>query len=380
MPGIYLHIPFCKQACHYCDFHFSTSLKHIDAMQAALLREIQLRKSYLAEEKIASIYFGGGTPSLFPATYIRDLIREIEKHFELDSDLEITLEANPDDIDQKSLAAWIAAGVNRLSIGVQSFVDRDLQWMNRAHQANQAIDCIRRAQDMGIENISIDLIYGTPNLTDKEWIYNLSKAFELGVPHISSYALTVEGNTALGNWVNKGKMPAMDEEQAANQFEILMDEMQNAGFEHYEISNFCKPGFESKHNSSYWEGKKYLGIGPAAHSFNKESRSWNPRNNHAYIDALMRDTSPLETEILSLENRINEYLMVTLRTSKGIDANYYEQEFGSENWGILLEKMQAHISAGNINAEHPRYFCSNKGKLFADAIASELFNTETHDH
>lgn len=373
MAGIYIHIPFCKQACHYCDFHFSTTLKHKDAMTEALLRELKLRKDYLLDENIETIYFGGGTPSLLEPKEIEKIIHQIQDDFYLENHPEITLEANPDDLNADYLKGIQQIGINRLSIGVQSFFNKDLEWMNRAHNSNQAIDSIKRSQDIGIDNISIDLIYGTPNLSNKDWKENIHKAFELEIRHISSYALTVEAGTALGNWVSKGKVKALDDEQAAEQFEILMEEMTDNNFLHYEISNFCKEGFHSRHNSSYWEGEKYLGIGPSAHSFNKTTRQWNIANNHQYIDHLFKDELPSTIEVLAIEDRINEYLMISLRTSKGISFDYFEKEFGSENLSLIKRNLDSFIQNKLLTIENNYCKTTKTGKLMADKIASDLF-------
>lgn len=373
MAGIYIHIPFCKQACHYCDFHFSTTLKHKDAMIEALLRELKLRKDYLLDENIETIYFGGGTPSLLEPKEIEKIIHQIQDDFYLENHPEITLEANPDDLNADYLKGIQQIGINRLSIGVQSFFNKDLEWMNRAHNSNQAIDSIKRSQDIGIDNISIDLIYGTPNLSNKDWKENIHKAFELEIRHISSYALTVEAGTALGNWVSKGKVKALDDEQAAEQFEILMEEMSDNNFLHYEISNFCKEGYHSRHNSSYWEGKKYLGIGPSAHSFNKTTRQWNIANNHQYIDQLFKDELPSTIEVLAIEDRINEYLMISLRTSKGISFDYFEKEFGSENLSLIKRNLDSFIQNKLLTIENNYCKTTKTGKLMADKIASDLF-------
>lgn len=379
MAGIYIHIPFCKQACHYCDFHFSTTVKHKDAMIQALLHELELQKNYLQDESIETIYFGGGTPSFIEKQDIDNILKKIYNQFDIAPDIEITLEANPDDLNADKLKSYHNIGINRLSIGIQSFIDRDLQWMNRAHKASEAIDSIKRAQDIGIENISIDLIYGLPGLSDKEWKENISTAFELEIKHISSYALTVESGTALGNWVSKGKIKAPSDDQAAEQFEILMEEMNSNNFLHYEISNFCKEGFHSRHNSSYWEGKKYLGIGPSAHSFNKTTRQWNIANNHQYIDNIFRDTVPAKIETLNIRDRFNEYIMISLRTSKGINLRTIENEFNSELLEYLNSNIQSFIENNLIVLENNFYKTTQKGKLMADKIASDLFILE-HDN
>jgi oxygen-independent coproporphyrinogen-3 oxidase len=379
MAGIYIHIPFCKQACHYCDFHFSTSMKYKDEMIEALVREIEMRKHYLSDETIETIYFGGGTPSIVPWKDIEKIIQTINDRFQIASNPEITLEANPDDLTKEQLVGIYKIGVNRLSIGVQSFIDRDLIWMNRAHNQTEALTSIKRAQDIGIENISIDLIYGTPQLSDREWLDNIHRTLDLGVPHISSYALTVEKGTALGNWVDKKKQAPMDEEQAASQFELLMEELQANGFEHYEISNFAKPGFYSKHNSSYWEGAKYLGIGPSAHSFNKSSRTWNISNNQKYLNDIYADVLPSQTEQLKLNDRFNEYLMVGFRTSKGINTTYIEEEFGSSVLSELASNAKEFMDKKWIQLENGFYKTTREGKLMADKIASELFILENFE-
>ncbi len=373
MAGIYIHIPFCKQACHYCDFHFSTTLKHKDAMVEALLRELKIRKDYLGDENIETIYFGGGTPSLLEPKELEKIIHQIQDDFYVTNHPEITLEANPDDLNTEYIKGIQQIGINRLSIGVQSFFNKDLEWMNRAHNSNQAIDCIKRSQDIGIDNISIDLIYGTPSLSDKEWKENIHKAFELEIKHISSYALTVEHGTALGNWISKGKVKPLDEEQAAEQFEILMEEMASNNFLHYEISNFCKESYHSRHNSSYWEGKRYLGVGPSAHSFNKTTRAWNVANNHQYIEQLFKDELPATTEILSIEDRMNEYLMISLRTSKGISFEYFESEFGSKNLSDLKNNLNTFLNDKLLEIENNYCKTTKNGKLMADKIASDLF-------
>jgi oxygen-independent coproporphyrinogen-3 oxidase len=357
MAGIYIHIPFCKQACHYCDFHFSTSLKYKDQLVEALVQEIKLQKNYLNGETVDTIYFGGGTPSLLSEGEISLLINTI---------------TNPDDLDKAKLQALRQTPINRFSIGIQSFFDEDLQWMNRVHRANEAESAVKRAQDLGFENITVDLIYGYPLLTDQKWKFNTDKVFELEVPHASAYSMTVEPRTALASFIKQKKQPAMNDEQSAAQFIYLMDAMQKNGFEHYEISNFCKPGFYSRHNSNYWRGVKYLGIGPSAHSYNGETRQWNIANNTKYLQGLSTGNIPAETEILSETNKLNEYIMTSLRTSWGLDldklngiaaasANQLQiaaREFFDKEW--LLQKDQT-------------IYLSPTGKLYADHIASELF-------
>ncbi|HEY6899882.1 MAG TPA: radical SAM family heme chaperone HemW, partial [Puia sp.] len=285
MAGIYLHIPFCRQACHYCNFHFSTSLNRKNDFIVALLKEMELRKDYTGKEPIETVYFGGGTPSLLEEGELGRIMERLNALFPVAPGAEVTLEANPDDIHPGLLRSWRATGINRLSIGIQSFFEEDLQWMNRAHNARQAIDCIRMAQDTGFTNMSIDLIYGGPTLPDPHWQENVGQAIGLQVPHLSCYALTVEPRTALDKMIHLHKKEDVNPDDQARQFLQLMEMAANAGYEHYEISNFAKPGMRSRHNSSYWQGKTYLGLGPSAHSFNGASREWNIANNSQYIAA-----------------------------------------------------------------------------------------------
>lgn len=372
MAGIYLHIPFCKQACHYCDFHFSTSLQYKDDLFQALIKEIHLQKNYLAGETIETIYFGGGTPSLLEPGEINLLLDTITTLHTVASDAEITLEANPDDMDKAKLQALLNTPVNRFSIGVQSFFDEDLAWMNRAHRANEAESAIKRAQDMGFENLTVDLIYGYPLLTDQKWQQNLTKVFELDIPHISSYSMTIEPGTALASFIGKKKQPAMNEQQSAEQFILLMDAMQTNGFEHYEISNFCKPGHYSKHNSNYWKGAKYLGIGPSAHSYNGETRQWNIANNAKYIQAIIKNNLPAETEILSEADRLNEYIMTSLRTMWGLDLNKLNNIAAAASLQLLIA-AEEYFERGWITQQENTIYLTQAGKLYADNIAAGLF-------
>ncbi|MEJ7827523.1 MAG: radical SAM family heme chaperone HemW, partial [Segetibacter sp.] len=282
MAGIYIHIPFCRKACHYCNFHFSTSTLLQKNFVTALLKEIQLQQDYLSEP-VSTIYFGGGTPSILPSGDIESIIQLLNRTFTVEQDAEVTLEANPDDISSTKLFDWKTIGINRLSIGIQSFLEDDLIWMNRAHNAQQAADCIELSQRAGFSNLSVDLIYGTPTLSDNNWSRNVEKVINLGIPHLSCYALTVEPKTVLEKMIAEKKIANVETEKQARHFEMLMQWMNEAGYEHYEISNFCKPGCRSKHNSSYWQGKSYLGLGPSAHSFNGISRQWNVANNALYI-------------------------------------------------------------------------------------------------
>jgi len=372
MAGIYIHIPFCKQSCHYCDFHFSTSAKYKDEMVAALLQEINLQKGYLNNETIETIYFGGGTPSVLSADEIIRIINTITELHTVSADAEITLEANPDDLDHHKINAFRHTPVNRFSIGIQSFFDEDLQWMNRVHRAQEAEASIKRAQDAGFENITADLIYGYPLLTDTKWKHNLSKIFELGIPHVSAYSMTVEPQTALATFISKKKQQPMSESQSANQFNIMLDAMQSNGFEQYEISNFCKPGHYSRHNSNYWKGVKYLGIGPSAHSFNGEIRQWNIANNAKYIKSLTDNVIPAEIETLTEENRLNEYIMTSLRTVWGLDLDKLNSIASGASNSVLKIAIPyfedgSLVQTGNILTLTPH------GKLYADNIAAALF-------
>jgi len=372
MAGIYIHIPFCKQACHYCDFHFSTSLKYKDELLQALIKEIKLQKTYLDGETIETIYFGGGTPSLLEEGEISLLINTITQLHSVASNAEITLEANPDDLDKAKLRALSNTPINRFSIGLQSFFDDDLQWMNRVHRAAEAEAAVKRAQDTGFENITVDLIYGFPLLTDQKWKFNLDKVFELGVPHVSSYSMTVEPRTALASSIKNKKQAAMSDEQSAAQFIYLMDAMQQRGFEHYEISNFAKPGMHSKHNSNYWRGVKYLGIGPSAHSFNGETRQWNVANNAKYIQSLQTGKTPAETEILSETDRLNEYIMTSLRTIWGLDLKKLNTIAPASANQLLIE-AEKYFDKEWISRKDDVIYLTPGGKLYADHIAAELF-------
>ncbi len=372
MAGIYIHIPFCKQACYYCDFHFSTSLKYKDELLQALIKEIKLQKVYLAGETIETIYLGGGTPSLLNADEINLITGAITSLHTVSSDAEITLEANPDDLSREKVTALRQTPVNRFSIGIQSFFDEDLKWMNRAHHADEAETAVKRAQDAGFENITVDLIYGYPLLNDKKWKQNLEKVFELDVPHVSSYSMTVEPRTALASFIKNKKQPAMNEQQSAEQFILLMDAMKDHGFEHYEISNFCKPGHYSRHNSNYWKGVKYLGIGPSAHSYNGETRQWNIANNAKYLQALEKSEIPAETEVLTETNRLNEYIMTSLRTMWGLNLDGLNQIAKGASAELLKAANEPFEREWIIQKENSIYL-TQSGKLYADHIASELF-------
>ncbi|MCX6208505.1 MAG: radical SAM family heme chaperone HemW [Bacteroidetes bacterium] len=371
MAGIYIHIPFCKQACLYCNFHFSTNKKLIPQLVNAIAKEAFLRQDYLTET-IETIYFGGGTPSILPTSDIVFLIDEIKKIFEVNSNTEITLEANPDDIDEANLVAWKKAGINRFSLGIQSFIDAELQWMNRSHNAKQAKHCIDLIKKY-FTNYSIDLIFGSQLLSNEDWLVNIKTALSFNPPHLSCYALTIEEKTVLGNKVSKKVISNIDNEKQAQQFNILMKELAIAGFHHYEISNYAQPNFESKHNSSYWQSKHYLGLGPSAHSFNGSTRSWNIANNALYIQSIENNNLQIETEELTTTQQLNEYIMIALRTSGGINLNIIEERFGVTILLELKNKITAWLQANHIEQKNNFIQLTNLGKLYADGIAADLF-------
>lgn len=383
MSGIYIHIPFCKQACNYCNFHFSTSLRYKNELLAALLKEIGLQSpSFLngsANEPVETVYFGGGTPSLLEASEVATILEAVRGSFNVTPGAEITLEANPDDLEEAKLKAWKLAGINRLSIGVQSFFEEDLRWMNRAHNAVQAERGLKLALEY-FDNITIDLIYGTPGLTDKKWKQNVETAIALGIPHLSCYALTVEPKTPLQKLIEQHKTEDVDPDHQSEQFLLLMKWLKEAGYEHYEISNFAKPGFRSRHNSAYWQGKKYIGIGPSAHSFDGRARWWNVANNQVYIRSLREGKVPFEKEELTPVQRINEFIMIALRTMEGLDLDRLKSnEFGLQAAEAvqvheqLLLKSNQFIERGLMKKESAFLRLTDEGRLLADGIAAELF-------
>jgi oxygen-independent coproporphyrinogen-3 oxidase len=373
LAGIYIHIPFCKKACHYCDFHFSTSLHNKDTLVESLCKEIGLRKDYLSTKELSTIYFGGGTPSLLSLPDLTIIFEAIREHFTILPDAEITLEANPDDLTPQKIEELAKAGVNRLSIGIQSFFDEHLALMNRTHAMKQAIEAVKEAQRSGIKNISIDLIYGLPGLTLEKWNQNLQQAFELNVPHLSAYCLTVEKRTALHHMVKEKQIVLPEEFVITEQFNMLVNESAKNGFIHYEISNFCKENMYSRHNSSYWKNAQYLGIGPSAHSFNESSRQWNIANNALYIKALKGNELFFEKEILSEADKFNEYVMTRLRTIWGMDLAFVKKSFGETTLQLFLQESQHYIDAGYIQHTNENITLTQKGKLIADKIASDLF-------
>lgn len=372
MSGIYIHIPFCKQACHYCDFHFSTSLKKKDEIVLALAKEIEMRKSEFQDEIVETIYFGGGTPSRLQIADLRLQIDSIYNNYKVVQNPEITLEANPDDLSEDYLIELVKIGVNRLSIGIQSFFEDDLKLMNRAHNADEAKRCLEEATKY-FDNISIDLIYGIPNMSNEKWKQNIETALSFGVPHISSYALTVEPKTALHTFIQKGIVPQPDDEVAQEHFQILVDSLTENDFIHYELSNFGKENYFSKNNSAYWLDKKYIGIGPSAHSYDGEKRGWNVSNNTLYIKSIQDNKLPIETEILSKTDRYNEYIMTGLRTIWGISLERIETEFGATYLNYLNQQSQKYIEDHLLFVDENILRTTKTGKFLSDGIASDLF-------
>ncbi|KGO90506.1 radical SAM family heme chaperone HemW [Flavobacterium suncheonense] len=372
MSGIYIHIPFCKQACHYCDFHFSTSLKKKDEMVQALAKEIRLRKEEFADEVVETIYFGGGTPSILEISDLQLLIDEVYANYTVIKTPEITVEANPDDLSEARIIALSENKINRLSIGIQSFFEEDLQLMNRGHNAEEAKKCLEIATKY-FNNITADLIYGIPGLTNEKWLKNIQTLLDLNIPHISSYALTVEPKTALQQFIKKGIIPQPDDTVAHEQFLMLVDKLEANGFVHYELSNFGKPEYFSKNNSAYWLGKKYLGIGPSAHSYNSTNRSWNIANNSLYLKSLAENKLPSEIETLTETDRYNEYIMTGLRTVWGVSLDRIKAEFGENMLHYLLENAERYLKDEKLQLENNILRTTKKGKFFCDGIASDLF-------
>ncbi|MGC6429897.1 MAG: radical SAM family heme chaperone HemW [Jejuia sp.] len=370
--SVYIHIPFCKQACHYCDFHFSTSFKKKDELLQCLTKELELRKDELQNTTVETIYFGGGTPSLLTKNEIQLLIADVYNNYKVVENPEITLEANPDDLSIQQINDLVTSRINRLSIGVQSFFERDLKLMNRAHNAEEAKVSLKTATQY-FDNISVDLIYGIPGLSNKEWIENIETALSFNVPHISCYALTVEPKTALASFIKKGIIENVEDDLAQEQFQILVDKLEEAGFVNYELSNFGKPNYFSKNNSAYWQGKPYLGIGPSAHSFNGDQRSWNVSNNTKYIKSIHKGILPSEIETLTQTDKFNEYIMMGLRTIWGVSLKKVAQDFGSNYKKYLLQQAEVFINEHLLYIDDDTLLTTKKGKFLSDGIASNLF-------
>ena len=372
MSGIYIHIPFCKQACHYCDFHFSTNLKKKDEMVLALVKEIEMRKNEFQNDIVETIYFGGGTPSILQIADLRFLIDSVYKNYKVVQNPEITVEANPDDLTENRIIELSKNKVNRLSIGIQSFFEDDLKMMNRAHNVEEAKKCLEIATQY-FNNISIDLIYGVPEMSNEKWLQNIETALSFGVPHISSYALTVEPKTALHSFIQKGIIPPPDDEVAQEHFQILVDKLSENGFIHYELSNLGKENYFSKNNSSYWLGKKYIGIGPSAHSYDGKNRGWNVSNNSLYIKSIQENKLPIEIETLTKTDRYNEYIMTGLRTIWGVSLARIEQEFGKNYLDYLNQQAAKFIEDHLLFVDDNILRTTKKGKFLSDGIACDLF-------
>ncbi len=380
MPGIYIHIPYCRKACHYCDFHFSTTLSSKAQMIGAMKKEIEMQKNFFEDTHqkalINSIYFGGGTPSLLQIEELKDLMDTLHQYFQIDQHAEITLEANPDDLNPFKLQELLEASINRLSIGVQSFYQPHLKEMNRAHDVSMALKSIEDARRIGFSNISVDLIYGIPDQSNAMWTENLDMVFKLDIPHLSCYSLTVEPGTALAHFIRKGSRKDVDEEMAASHFHMLMKQAAENGYEQYEISNFCKNGMYSKHNSNYWKAEKFLGIGPSAHSFNGLYRQSNVSNNQQYIKSISEGKLPHTIENLTENEKYNEYLMVSLRTIWGCSFQYVEKNFGTKVLLDLEKSAQRFLQMGLIHINQGNVVLTTKGKLLADYVSRELFRTD----
>jgi len=372
MSGIYIHIPFCKQACHYCDFHFSTSLKKKEEMIMALANEIELRKNEFHNEVLETIYFGGGTPSVLTINDLRFLIDAVYSNYKVVKNPEITIEANPDDLTEERIIELSKNRINRLSIGIQSFYEDDLKMMNRAHNVEEAVKCLEIATKY-FDNISIDLIYGIPGMSNEKWLQNIKMALSYNIPHISSYALTVEPKTALHSFIQKGIIPQPDDEVAQEHFNLLVEKLEENDFIHYELSNFSREKYFSKNNSSYWLGKKYIGIGPSAHSYNGISRSWNVSNNTLYLKSIAENKLPSESEILTVTDRYNEYVMTGLRTIWGISLDRVEHEFGKSYLDYINQQTSKYIEDHLLFIDENILRTTKSGKFLGDGIASDLF-------
>lgn len=367
LAGIYIHIPFCKQACHYCDFHFSTTLTLREELLGSIAKELKLQKNYLTDS-IETVYFGGGTPSLLTGSEIKEILTVISENFELSTDPEITLEANPDDLTEKKLLGLHAAGVNRLSIGVQSFDSDVLKFLNRAHSEEQAEKCISIAQEIGFTDLTIDLIYGIPGRNHQLWEQDIEKLLSFNPDHISAYCLTIEPDTAFGNWRKKGKLTPVTEDFAAEQFEILAAKLSSAQYDQYEISNFCKNNKYSRHNTAYWQDKTYLGIGPSAHSYNRVSRQYNVKNNAQYIKAINKEVIPFQLENLSPTDQLNDYLITGIRTKWGINLSKFHSNFSLD--GSYIDML---VKNGKAKVKDGYLILTTDGRLIADQITEDLF-------
>jgi len=375
MAGIYVHIPFCKQSCYYCDFHFSTNQSLKADIIHAIALEVAMQENYLQGEEIETIYFGGGTPSLLTKEELEVIFNSIYKHYSIRALPEITLEANPDDLTKEKIQILKEVGINRVSLGIQSFDDTILKYLNRAHTSKDALQCALQLREAGINNLSIDLIHSIPGQDERMLMKNLEQVIELAPQHISVYALTIEEKTVFGKWASRGKIKAVEESQSASQFEQVMDTLVDSGYQHYEISNFSIPGFASRHNSNYWNQKKYLGVGPSAHSFDGETRQFNVSNNHLYLNSMREGKISFEKEILSRENKINEYIFTSLRTDRGCNLSYLINTHHYDLKKINADYIQLLLHEGYVMLRDDVLLLTRKGKLLADKIAADLFAT-----
>ncbi len=369
--GLYIHIPFCKRACHYCDFHFTTTTRYRPRMLRALKTELALRRDFLASPELDTIYFGGGTPSLLTPAELSSLLDAIHRHFSPKRDAEITLEANPDDVNKESLRAWGALGINRLSLGVQSFRDTDLAMMHRVHDGREAGRALTLLWDSGFDNVSVDLIYGLPGLDDEAWLANLAQVTSFPISHLSAYALTVEPRTAWAHFVRTGRYPVVPDSAVSRQFDLLMDFAERAGWIHYEISNFARPGKISRHNSAYWTGRPYLGIGPSAHSFDGVRRQWNVANNQRYMRAMETGRPAIEQEVLTPRDHYNEYVLTRLRTMWGCHVADIKA-LGAAYLHHFEREIRGWLDDGALLYENGVVCLTRRGKHLADRIASDL--------
>jgi len=380
MAGIYIHIPFCRKACFYCDFHFSVSLGLQTEIVDAIVLEAKRRKTFLGDEEVETIYFGGGTPSVLTINEWDQILGALHEEFSIAKDAEITVECNPDDLTEEYVKMLKLIGVNRLSVGIQSFNEEHLQWMNRSHTAEQSVNCIQLAADIGFKDITIDLIYGLPQLSAEEWKQTVKSALALPINHLSAYSLTLEENTPYHKLVAQTKYKRPDDDLASDHYDILIKGINAQGWEHYEVSNFCKADNYSRHNTAYWQGKKYLGLGPSAHSYDGVHRYWNISNNKEYLSLISSNNKTYEMEELTAINRLNEYLLTGLRAKWGVDTDVLKKE---HNYDIDLryaEELNYWLSVGWIERKGTTVCLSDKGLLFADFVASELFSTEEDDY
>ncbi|MBR5781297.1 MAG: radical SAM family heme chaperone HemW [Bacteroidales bacterium] len=373
MAGIYIHTPFCKSKCAYCNFFSLASQSKINDYVEALKKEIVLRKNYLGDETVKTIYFGGGTPSLLSVKNIEGILDLLNKNYEIISSPEITLEINPDTIDREKMESLKQIGINRMSVGIQSFNDEDLKYLGRRHDSRHAMQVLEDLKHTDFEKITLDLIYGMPTLTEEKWNKNLDIFFSTDITHLSAYALTVEPKTILGQRIEKGELQSVSEEETIRHYNILVERTKGNGFEHYEISNFAKEGFRSQHNSIYWRDEKYLGLGPSAHSYDGNSRQWNISNLTKYIQLIGNSEDYFDKEILSRDDKFNEYIMTSLRTSWGCDIEKIERDYGKSYAHHFLKNIKKHLDNGEMLKENNTYFLSEEGKLFADGIAADLF-------